>query len=90
MKSKIIHLPYGYFIRNKQLNLTPLMIDTLLAACEKQKENVPFGPADIKRSFVALVSRGLITREEVNKEFQWQVTKLAISMLKNLGVVVAC
>ena len=90
MKSKIIHLPYGYFIRNKQLNLTPLMIDTLLAACEKQKENVPFGPADIKRSFVALVSRGLITREEVNKESQWQVTKLAISMLKNLGIIVAC
>ena len=90
MKSKIIHLPYGYFIRNKQLNLTPLMIDTLLAACEKQKEKIPFGPADIKRSFVALVSRGLITREEVDKESQWQVTKLAISMLKNLGVIVAC
>jgi hypothetical protein len=90
MKSKIVHLPYGYFIRNKQLNLTPLMIDTLLAACEKQKEKIPFGPADIKRSFVALVSRGLITREEVNKESQWQVTKLAISMLKNLGVIVAC
>ena len=90
MKSKIIHLPYGYFIGNKQLNLTPLMVDTLLAACEKQKERVPFGPADIKRSFVALVSRGLIVREEVNKEFQWQVTKLAVSMLKNLGVIVAC
>jgi hypothetical protein len=90
MKSKVIHLPYGYFIRNKQLNLTPLMIDTLLAACEKQKEKIPFGPADIKRSFVALVSRGLITREEVNKESQWQVTKLAISMLKNLGLIVAC
>ena len=90
MKSKIVHLPYGYFIRNKQLNLTPLMIDTLLAACEKQKEKIPFGPADIKRSFVALVSRGLITREEVDKESQWQVTKLAISMLKNLGVIVAC
>jgi hypothetical protein len=90
MKSKIIHLPYGYFIRNKQLNLTPLMIDTLLAACEKQRENIPFGPADIKRSFVALVSRGLIKREEINKQSQWQVTKLAISMLKNLGIIVAC
>jgi hypothetical protein len=90
MKSKIIHLPYGYFIRNKQLNLTPLMIDTLLAACEKQREKIPFGPADIKRSFVALVSRGLIQREEVNKQSQWQVTKLAISMLKNLGIIVAC
>jgi hypothetical protein len=90
MKAKIIHLPYGYFIRNKQLNLTPLMIDTLLAACEKQKEKIPFGPVDIKRSFVALVSRGLIAREEVNKESQWQVTKLAISMMRNLGVIVAC
>ena len=94
MKSKIIHLPYGYFIRNKQLNLTPLMIDTLLAACEKQKEKVPFGPTDIKRSFIALVNRGLIIREELNidgnKEVQWQVTKQAISMLKILGVIVAC
>ena len=93
MKSKIIHLPYGYFIRNKQLNLTPLMIDTLLAACEKQQEKIPFGPTDIKRSFIALVNRGLITREEVNpqenKELQWQVSKQAISMLKTLGVVVA-
>ena len=94
MKLKIIHLPFGYFIRNKQLNLTPLMIDTLLAACEKQQEKIPFGPADIKRSFTALVNRGLIIREEVNmqenKELQWQVSKHAISMLKILGVVVAC
>jgi len=94
MKSKIIHLPFGYFIRNKQLNLTPLMIDTLLAACEKQKEKAPFGPTDIRRSFIALVNRGMITRQEVNihhkKELQWQVTKQAFSMLKFLGVVVAC
>ena len=90
MKSKVIRLPYGYFIKNQQLNLTPLMIDTLLAACEKQKERVPFGPTDIKRSFVALVNRGLIIREEVNKEYEWQVTKSAISMLRNLGVIVAC
>ncbi len=90
MKSKVIRLPYGYFIKNKQLNLTPLMIDTLLAACEKQKERVPFGPTDIKRSFVALVNRGLIIREEINKKYEWQVTKSAISMLRNLGVIVAC
>lgn len=94
MKSKIIHLPYGYFIRNRQLNLTPLMLNTLLIACEKQNENVPFGPADIKRSFVPLVNRGLITRETVNKndnnESKWQVTKQAISMLETLGVLVAC
>jgi hypothetical protein len=94
MKSKIIHLPFGYFIRDKQLNLTPLMIDTLLAACEKQKEHVPFGPSDIKRSFMALVNRGLIIREEVSghekKQIQWQVTKKAISMLEILGIVVAC
>jgi hypothetical protein len=94
MKSKIIHLPYGYFIRNKQVNLTPLMINTLLAACEKQREKIPFGPGDIKRSFIALVNRGLIIREEVNvhknKQSHWQVTEHAISMLKILGVIVAC
>lgn len=94
MKSKIIHLPFGYFIKNKQLNLTPLMIDTLLAACEKQQQNIPFGPTDIRRSFITLVNRGLIIREEVTilhtKKSQWQVTKQAISMLKYLGIIVSC
>jgi hypothetical protein len=94
MKSKIIHLPYGYFTKNKQHNLTPLMIDTLLAACEKQNENVPFGPADIKGSFSALVNRGLIIRKEAyrhqHKELLWQVTREAISMLRILGIIVAC
>ena len=94
MKSKIIRLCYGDFKGNKQLNLTPLMIETLLAACKKQHEKISFGPTDIKRSFAALISRGLIIREEVNihenKGMQWQVTKQAISMLKSLGVIVAC
>src|ERR1700686_1017273 len=94
MKSKIIHLPYGYFKKNKQLNLTPLMIDTLLTACGKQTEKIPFGPADIKGSFSALVNRGLIIRKEVtlhhHTELLWQVTREAISMLKMLGVIVAC
>ena len=38
-ETKIIHFPYGCFIRNKQLNLTPLMIDTLLAACETTRKD---------------------------------------------------
>ena len=70
--------------------LDPGWVQSLYHRGKKQKEKIPFGPADIKRSFVALVSRGLITREEVDKQSQWQVTKLAISMLKNLGVIVAC
>ena len=94
MKSKIIRLPYGYFSKNKQQNLTPLMIDALLAACEKQNENIPFGPADIKGSFSALVNRGLIIRKEVSlhhhTKLLWQVTGEAISMLRILGIIVRC
>ena len=94
MKSKIIHLPYGYFTKNKQQNLTPLMIDTLLAACEKQHKGISFGPTDIKGSFNALVNRGLIIRKEVSMhqhtELLWQVTGEAISMLRTLGIIVAC
>ena len=94
MKSKIIRLPYGYFSKNKQQNLTPLMIDALLAACEKQTENIPFGPADIKGSFSALVNRGLIIRKEVSlhhhTKLLWQVTGEAISMLRILGIIVRC
>jgi len=94
MQPKIIHFPKGYFIKNKQHALTPLMIDALLAACEKQEEGVPFGPADIKGSFAALVSRGLIIRKQVTlnhvSELAWHVTGQAISMLKTLGIIVAC
>ena len=94
MKSKIIHLPYGYFIQNKQLNLTPLMIDTLLVACEKQKEKIPFGPMDIKRSFMALINRGLIVRRpaDTNEDTEqlWQVTAEAISMRRIKGIDVSC
>jgi hypothetical protein len=93
MPSKVIHFPKGYFTINKQQNLTPLMIDTLLAACEKQNENIPFGPADIKGSFSALVNRGLIIRKKVSlhhTELVWQVTREALSMLKMLGIIVPC
>ncbi len=67
------------------------MIDTLLAACKKQKQHVSFGPTDIKGSFEALVKRGLIIRTEVKgyekKELQWQVTRQAILMLKFWGLL---
>ena len=90
MKSKIIDFPNAYFKRKRDLALTPLMIDTLLAACAKQKEKIPFGPCDIKRSFTALVNRGLIIRENVyineDTESLWQVSNEAIQILKTMGI----
>lgn len=90
MKSRIIDFPNAYFKRKKQVALTPLMIDTLLAACAKQKEKIPFGPIDIKRSFTALVNRGLIIRENVciNKDTKllWQVSNEAILILRAIGI----
>jgi len=94
MSTKVIEFPYEFLKRKKQASLTPLMIDTLLAACQKQKEKIPYGPADIKRSFMALINRGLIVRKPTvtNEDTGqlWQVTAEAISMLRVKGIDVTC
>ena len=93
MTTKILSFPRGYFESKKQPPLTLLMIDALLAACEKQNKRTPFGPCDIKGSFTSLIKRGLIVRKEVpftEHTASWQVTTEAIAMLKALGIVVAC
>lgn len=94
MSTKIVRFPHEFLRRKKQSSLTPLMIDTLLAACQKQREKIPYGPMDIKRSFMALVNRGLIVRRHANTneetEQLWQVTTEAISMLRVKGIDVIC
>lgn len=86
MMSKITSL----YIKKKEHRLSKLMIVALLEAYLKQKQNVPFGPADINGSFNGLFNRNLIVRKTVmvqgNTETQWQVTPEAINILKNLGV----
>ena len=70
------------------------MIVALLAACEKQKKGIPFGPGDIRGSFTSLITRGLIIRKEVtvheHTESLWQVTTEAIAMLMNRGIEAPC
>ena len=94
MKSKLISFPNGHFVRKKTHPLTSLMLNTLLDACEKQKEGIHFGPIDIKGSLAVLIGRGLIVRKEVavNKhtESLWQVSAEAIEMLKVSGINVTC
>ncbi|HEV8083194.1 MAG TPA: hypothetical protein VGP55_08345 [Chitinophagaceae bacterium] len=94
MKSKLISFPDGHFERKKPHPLTSLMINTLLDACEKQKEGIRFGPTDIKGSLGVLITRGLIVRREVaiNKHIEslWQVSPEAIEMLKVNGISVTC
>ncbi len=88
METKIISFPDGYFERHKPLPLSQLMIETLLAACAKQRDKIPFGPGDIKGSFSALIQRGLIVSEEytdAHAASSWQVTAEAIEMLRTLG-----
>ena len=48
MTTKIIEFPYEFLKREKQPSLTPLMIDTLLAACQKQKEKILYGARGYK------------------------------------------
>ena len=76
------------------MNLTPLMVDTLLQACDKQCRHIPFGPGDIKGSVIALINRGLIVQKKSTGlgpgESTWQVTKEAVQMLETIGILVKC
>lgn len=42
MTTKIVGFPYEFLKRTKHPSLTPLMIDTLLPACQEEKS--PNGP----------------------------------------------
>ncbi len=86
MLSKIIYLP-----QPGKHSLSRLMIVSLVDASVKQKQGIPFGPADIKGgSFAPLINRGLIVRKEVTTKYDtqslWQVTPEAIKILKAIGV----
>jgi hypothetical protein len=92
--SKVISLSEAHFERTKQRPLTSLMVTSLLAACAKQREGIEYGPKDIKGSFTALITRGLIIRKQgiVNMQISsiWQVTTEAIDQLKGMGIKVDC
>jgi len=70
------------------------LITTLKEACIRQNKNIPFGPVDLNGAFVALINRGLIINENIvvrgRIHAKWKVTPEAISMLKDLGVDIAC
>ena len=57
--------------RKKSRSLTALMIKTLRLAFEKQKQHLPFGPADIDGSATALIARGLLKTRKVQKDGKW-------------------
>ncbi len=94
MKAKVISFPREYFKKKNQPPLSALMIVALIDACAKQHAQIPFGPIDVKGSFIALVKRGLIVRKEVtiNKQTEplWQVTIEAMEMLSSIGFKVPC
>jgi hypothetical protein len=91
--AKILSFPKGYFKRNRQRPLTPLMIRTLKIACDKQCKGVLFGPQDIKGSVTTLINRGLIachsTVDKNGYQFTWYVTQQAINMLEEVGVKIS-
>jgi hypothetical protein len=94
VKLEIIPISDEFFLKNKkQRALSPSMIIALRAACAKQKEGVSFSPSDIRRSFIPLVKRGLIIRNNEHffgKKISWKVTAEAIAMLKNIGIETSC
>ncbi len=94
MNSKVLFFEEGYFKSNRSLPLTPLMIIALKKACERQHKGIAFGPNDIKGSFTALITRGLIIRKEIlinnHIELAWQVSAQAIQMLRLKGIKILC
>ena len=82
--------PSIHFKRHKSPPLTPDLIYALLIAIQKQERKIPFLPTGIKGSLTLLITRGLIVKRKIiyggHREFQWKVTKQAITKLKNLGI----
>ena len=94
MKALIIPFPTEHVLRKRQSPLSKLMIDKLLAAYSLEKQNLFFGPQDIKGSLTSLINRGLIIRIQIpmndKTESIWHVSYEAIEMLKALGIDVIC
>ena len=94
MKALIIPFPIEHVQRKRPSPLSKLMIDKLLAAYSLEKQNLFFGPHDIKGSLTSLINRGLIVRIEIpvngKRESIWHVSYEAIEMLKALGIDVIC
>lgn len=91
---QLLSFPKNHFKKSRQRPLTPLMIKTLLAACEKQNKSISFGPQDIKGSAMTLINRGLIASHIINRKGKsqetWYVTQQAINMLLEMGIKVSC
>ena len=92
--TNLLFFPKGHFNKEKQRPLTPSMIKTLILACDKQHKGISFGPQDIKGSMMTLISRGLVTNQQVNKNGEihetWLVTPQAINLLLAAGIKVLC
>ncbi len=92
--SDLISFPKEYFIKEHQRPLTKLMIEVLRLACNKQKNNILFGPTDIKGSLTPLIKRGLICRHTIKRhgKFQitWYVTIEAMNMLRDIDPKISC
>ena len=75
--------------RKKYPALTLKMIYALLLALQKQERKIPFDFSNINSSLNTLIERGLILRKRIpvmgHREYQWQVTKIAILKLNKLG-----
>lgn len=87
-------IPLNKVNKTATLPLTPQMIKTLRAACEKQKNHEPFGQADLDGSFMALLQREFIdcnTSKLIGEQkVIWFVTAAGIKALEKAGIKNAC
>ena len=74
--------------------LTPLMIETLRAACKMQSSNEPIGYNELDGSFIALLNRSFIDSKTIivkgTKEVSWYVTTAGIKSMRKLGFTEEC
>ena len=86
----LLFFPKDHFKKTTQRPLSPLMIQTLQIACDKQNKGILFGPQDVKGSVITLINRGLIASHTIERKGKslraWYVTQQAINMLADVGV----
>ncbi|MEP6616415.1 MAG: hypothetical protein ABJA57_07540 [Ginsengibacter sp.] len=91
---KLFSFPPDHFMLKKRRPLTTLMITTLKLACNKQHNNISFGPKDLKGAVMPLIQRGLISSHMIrirgHLQLTWYVTRQGMDLLTTVNGKYRC
>lgn len=68
--------------------LSEQMLSALKLALEKEKNNEPYSPKDLGKSFYYLIERRLVHfARNKNNEYSWRISEEGFDVLHQLGII---